>query len=98
MAGPWPRGPCAARQADAGGGVGRCHGPYLLGAGLIQSTVQEVIDAPMKASALYVGMSYAEPLAFYEAMGARGDKLAQFQQALRACLSAAQTAATAAAF
>ena len=65
--------------------------------GLIQNTVQGVLS-PMKASALYVGMSYAEPLAFYEAMGARGDKLAQFQQALRACLSAAQTAATAAAF
>ena len=62
-------------------------------AGLIQSTVQEVLT-PMKASALYVGMSYAEPLAFYEAMGASADKLAQFEQALLACLSAPQTAAT----
>ena len=57
--------------------------------GLIQSTVQEVLT-PMKASALYVGMPYAEPLAFYESMGASGDKLASFQQALRACLTAQQ--------
>jgi len=55
-------------------------------AGLIQSSVQEVLT-PMKASALYVGMSYAEPLAFYEAMGASGDKLARFQQALQDRLS-----------
>jgi glutathione-regulated potassium-efflux system ancillary protein KefF len=61
--------------------------------GLIQSTVQEVLT-PMKACALYVGMSYAEPLAFYEAMGASGDKLSRFQQALQTCLSAPQNDAT----
>ena len=58
-------------------------------AGLIQSSLQEVLT-PMKASALYVGMSYAEPLAFYEAMGPSEDKLADFQQALRATLTAPQ--------
>jgi len=58
-------------------------------AGLIQSSIQEVLT-PMKASALYVGMSYAEPLALFEAMGASDDKLAGFQQALRACLTAPQ--------
>ncbi|MDD0839864.1 NAD(P)H-dependent oxidoreductase [Curvibacter sp. HBC61] len=55
--------------------------------GLIQSRIQEILT-PMKASALYVGMHYAEPLAFYEAMGAQGDRLAGFRDALRARLSA----------
>ncbi|MEN3113256.1 NAD(P)H-dependent oxidoreductase [Uliginosibacterium paludis] len=45
--------------------------------GLIQSTIEDVLT-PLKASALYVGMRYAEPLAFYEAMGAAGDKLEGF--------------------
>ncbi|MDD0811546.1 NAD(P)H-dependent oxidoreductase [Curvibacter sp. RS43] len=54
--------------------------------GLIHSSIQDVLT-PMKASAFYVGMPYAEPLAFYEAMGAQGDKLAGFQDALRSRLS-----------
>ena len=37
-------------------------------AGLIESTMDEVLS-PMKASALYVGMKYRAPLAFYSAMG-----------------------------
>lgn len=36
--------------------------------GLIRSNMEEVLT-PMKASALYVGMKYNTPLAFYEAMG-----------------------------
>lgn len=36
--------------------------------GLIQSSMDEVLT-PMKASALYVGMQYLPPLAFYGAMG-----------------------------
>ncbi|WP_218645251.1 hypothetical protein, partial [Aquitalea sp. LB_tupeE] len=35
---------------------------------LIQATMDEVLS-PMKASALYVGMQYRAPLAFYSAMG-----------------------------
>lgn len=46
--------------------------------GLVQSTIEEVLT-PLKASALYVGMRYAEPLAFYEAMGLDDDKLAKIQ-------------------
>ena len=49
--------------------------------GLIQSTMQEVLT-PMKASALYVGMKYAEPLAFFEAGGASEDTLAGFSSKL----------------
>lgn len=55
--------------------------------GLIHSSIEEVLT-PMKASAFYVGMPYAEPLAFFEAMGASGDKLTGFQQALQARLTA----------
>lgn len=63
--------------------------------GLIHSSINEVLT-PMKASAYYVGMSYAEPLAFFEAMGASGDKLASFKQALHARLIAPLTQTVAA--
>ena len=63
--------------------------------GLIRSSINEVLT-PMKASALYVGMSYAEPIAFFEAMGASGDKLSGFEQVLRACLTAPVRTAVAA--
>ena len=46
--------------------------------GLIQSTIEDVLT-PMKASALYVGMTYRKPLAFLGAMGLRDDKLAELQ-------------------
>ncbi|WP_320150304.1 NAD(P)H-dependent oxidoreductase [uncultured Tolumonas sp.] len=47
--------------------------------GLIQSTIEEVLT-PIKASALYVGMKYLEPLAFYEAMGVSKEKLEYFKE------------------
>lgn len=46
--------------------------------GLINSTIEEVLT-PMKSSALYVGMTYAEPIAFYEAMNPSEDKLHEFK-------------------
>lgn len=46
--------------------------------GLIESTLEDVLT-PMKASALYVGMTYSEPLAFLGAMGLADDKLAEMQ-------------------
>lgn len=49
--------------------------------GLVQSTMQDVLT-PMKASALYVGMKYMEPLSFFEAMGASPEKLSDFQTQL----------------
>ncbi|WP_372378091.1 NAD(P)H-dependent oxidoreductase [Vibrio natriegens] len=49
--------------------------------GLIQSTIEEVLT-PMKASALYVGMKYLEPLYFYEAMGVSEEKLADYNSKL----------------
>lgn len=56
-------------------------------AGLIQSSIEEVLT-PLKACALYVGMDYAQPLAFYGAMGAQGELLDGFATALRARLAA----------
>ena len=50
--------------------------------GLIQSTIQEVLT-PMKACALYVGMTYTAPLYFFEAMGASVEKLDEFTLELR---------------
>ncbi|MDW6002557.1 NAD(P)H-dependent oxidoreductase [Vibrio mangrovi] len=50
-------------------------------AGLVQSTIKDVLT-PMKASALYVGMKYIEPLAFYESMDVSSEKLASFQEQL----------------
>lgn len=55
--------------------------------GLIQSTMDEVL-APMKASAYYVGMKYAPPLAFYEAMAAKPDTLRAMQATFCATLLA----------
>lgn len=46
--------------------------------GLINSSMEEVLT-PMKASALYVGMTYIEPLAMYEAMGISAEKMSAFQ-------------------
>ena len=63
--------------------------------GLIHSSINEVLT-PMKASAHYVGMSYAEPLAFFEAMGADVDKLASFKAALHARLTGSLNQAAAA--
>ena len=48
--------------------------------GLIRSSMDEVLT-PMKACAYYVGMEYAPPLAFYEAMGASGETLATLTKA-----------------
>ena len=49
--------------------------------GLVQSSIQEVLT-PMKACALYVGMTYLEPLSFFEAMGASAEKLSLFNAKL----------------
>lgn len=54
--------------------------------GLIQSTIDEVLT-PLKASALYVGMHYAQPLAFFEAMGLADAKLAEIGAAFAARLA-----------
>lgn len=43
--------------------------------GIINSTMDEVLT-PMKSSALYVGMTYAKPIAFYDAMNPSDDKVA----------------------
>lgn len=50
--------------------------------GLIQSTMEEVLT-PLKASALYVGMTFATPLAFHEVAKATDDQLSRFQQQLQ---------------
>lgn len=55
--------------------------------GLIQSTMDQVLT-PFKASALFVGMQYETPLAFYDAMGVSDESLRQFQEQLQATLSA----------
>lgn len=49
--------------------------------GLIDSTMDEVLT-PIKASAMYVGMNYVEPLAFYEVVGASEDKLQTYRSIL----------------
>ncbi|MEI7189372.1 NAD(P)H-dependent oxidoreductase [Dickeya dianthicola] len=49
--------------------------------GLIQSTIGEVLT-PMKATALYVGMKYLEPIAFHRVMEATREKIAEFQRVL----------------
>lgn len=46
--------------------------------GLIQSSMTEVLT-PMKASALYVGMKFEQPLAFYGATDANEATLTRFQ-------------------
>ena len=45
--------------------------------GLIRSSMDDVLT-PMKASAYYVGMKYASPLAFYNAMGVSKESLDEF--------------------
>ncbi|WP_215776386.1 NAD(P)H-dependent oxidoreductase [Paludibacterium sp. B53371] len=57
--------------------------------GLVQSTMDEVLT-PMKASALYVGMRYLQPLAFHEAMGASLETLQGFGEAFAARLAGSQ--------
>ena len=49
--------------------------------GIINSTINEVLT-PLKASALYVGMKYAEPIAFYEAMNPSEAKLSEFKKTI----------------
>lgn len=48
--------------------------------GLIRSTMNDVLTS-MKASALYVGMLYNAPLAFYNAMGLAEEQLTAMKQA-----------------
>jgi glutathione-regulated potassium-efflux system ancillary protein KefF len=55
--------------------------------GLIHSTMDEVLS-PMKASALYVGMKYNAPLAFYGAMGLVDEQLDRMKQSFAQCLQA----------
>lgn len=55
--------------------------------GLVQSTMEEVLT-PMKASALYVGMTYLQPLAFHDVMGAAPETIAGFQHQLVEALAA----------
>ncbi|MDW6091313.1 NAD(P)H-dependent oxidoreductase [Vibrio rhizosphaerae] len=49
--------------------------------GLVQSTMKEVLT-PMKATALYVGMTFIEPLVFHEAMDITPQKLTSFEDQL----------------
>ena len=56
-------------------------------AGLVKSTIDEVLT-PMKASALYVGMRFAKPLALFEAMGVSAEKLADFTSVFTNSLAA----------
>ncbi len=46
--------------------------------GIIRSTIDEVLT-PMKASALYVGMTWLKPLAFFGAMGVGEEALADYR-------------------
>lgn len=55
--------------------------------GLIKSAMDEVLT-PMKASALYVGMTWLPPLAFYEVAGKNKDDISDFQRQLAARLTA----------
>jgi len=63
------------------------------GEGMIHSTIEDVLT-PMKASALYVGMDYAKPLAFYQAMGVSAETLNDFSQAFAALLETPGTELT----
>lgn len=56
-------------------------------AGIIHSSMADVLT-PMKASALYIGMKYNEPLAFFEAMGANQETLTKLQKDFTDCLQA----------
>jgi glutathione-regulated potassium-efflux system ancillary protein KefF len=55
--------------------------------GLIRSSMDEVLT-PMKASALFVGMKYNAPLAFYNAMGPDNGKLGEMAAAFAERLQA----------
>ena len=55
--------------------------------GMIRSSMDEVLT-PMKASAYYVGMKYASPLAFYDAMGPSAEVIAGMQKAFAGRLAA----------
>lgn len=55
--------------------------------GLIRSSMDDVLT-PIKASALYVGMAYLPPLAFYEVAGKNRDDVPDFQRQLAARLTA----------
>ncbi len=59
--------------------------------GLIESSIDEVLT-PLKASALYVGMDYLPPLAFFQAMGADARTIAGFEAQLRSALAEAALA------
>jgi glutathione-regulated potassium-efflux system ancillary protein KefF len=52
--------------------------PTYSPSGLIRSTMDEVLT-PLKASALYVGMEYSRPLAFFSAKGASEQAVSAFQ-------------------
>jgi glutathione-regulated potassium-efflux system ancillary protein KefF len=52
--------------------------PTYSPSGLIRSTMDDVLT-PLKASALYVGMEYSPPLAFFSAKGASEQALSAFQ-------------------
>lgn len=47
--------------------------------GLIESSMGQVLT-PMKASALYVGMQYAEPMAIYQSMAMNAERLDSVSQ------------------
>lgn len=47
-------------------------------AGIIRSTIDEVLT-PMKASALFIGMTWLKPLAFFGAMGVDASTLADYR-------------------
>ena len=55
--------------------------------GLVQTTMEEILS-PMKACALYVGMSYAEPLYINDSMGISDERLSEFKNQLAERLSA----------
>lgn len=54
--------------------------------GLVECTLEEVLT-PMKASALYVGMTYLAPLYFYDAMDLSTARVAELQDQLKARLT-----------
>ena len=53
--------------------------------GSVRSTINDVLT-PMKASALYVGMKYLEPLVLYNAAGTDDKALNEFCEKLAGCL------------
>lgn len=53
--------------------------------GSVRSTINDVLT-PMKASALYVGMKYLEPLVLYNAAGTDDKALNEFCEKFAGCL------------